>query len=684
MIKRVIAGFIFLFSPYIEAQVELEEMVVVATRAAKPVSTIPSNITVLRSGDLERTSANHIEQLLSQVPGVTTQRGSGQESLPGIRSAVLTGAGACGSVLVMEEAIPVRSSGFCNVNELFDTNFEQATSFEVVRGPSTAFFGSNSLTGAVNVNLSNKGPNVLSLELGENSYARAKGAISYGSEGSGEGRVYFGLTDYGGFRENSGYGQQKLSWRHVQRINEWSLNAGVTVANLDQETAGFIVGLDSYRNEDLARQNLDPNAFREATSMRGWLRFSRALSNRRTVQVTPYFRANDMDFRLHFLPGDPLETNSHYSVGIQSSLTTAVSEGFNWALGFDVDMTEGSLLQTQDQPTLGSVFLRATIPVGTHYDYEVDALQVAAFSHLAWQVTKQSDLIAGVRLERLNFNYDNLALDGRTTSDGTSCGFGGCRYSRPADRRDTFVDLSPKIEWRYHISDKLRLYGSWADSFRAPQATELYRLQRGQTHADLDSVRAKNIEFGIRYSDEDTQVAVSAYRLHLENVIYRDSDFFNVDGNKIQSAGIELAVRHQLTDRWSINLSAAMSDHEYDSDQISGGVNINGNQVDTAPKTAASFSVRWESAAKLSAQLQLRHLSKYYLEPENQNEYPGHNVLNFQAQYRFNPQWKASMRVFNVTDASYAERADFTGFSGVRYFPGQPRSFFATLEYQFD
>ena len=662
---------------------ETEVQVVTATRTATPISLLPSNISVLDAETIRRTSAEHIQQALSQVPGVVTQRGDGQESLPGIRSAVLTGAGACGSILVMEEAIPVRAPGFCNVNELFDTHFEQASSLEVVRGPSTAYFGSNSLTGAVNVSLANAGPTVFSLELGENSYSRAKGAMSYGSDAS-KGRLFLSLSDDGGYRDESGYNQQKFSWRHRQKLSQWIVDAGLTATRLDQETAGFIVGLDSYRDENLARQNLDPNAFRKTNSVRGWARFSRALSDRRTLQVTPYFRNTDMDFRLHFLPGDPLEKNAQSGFGLQSSLTTQVHSGLTWAIGFDADVAEGDLSQTQDEPTQGSAFLQATIPAGTHYDYQVDAVQIAAFAHLNWQISDRWDVIAGARLERLEYDYDNLALDGRSKDDGTNCGFGGCRYSRPADREDDFSNVSPKVEFRYQISERLRFYASWANSFRAPQATELYRLQRAQSVADLDSVKADNIELGLNYINAATQISMSAYRLDLDNVIIRDSDFFNVDGNKTQSTGLELSLKHRLNGQWSIQVAAALANHKYASEQISGGLNINGNQVDTAPKTAASTSLAWQPNAKLSMQLQWQHLAKYYLEPENQHEYPGHDVLNLRAQYQVSPQLQASLRLLNLADKAYAERADFTGFTGERYFPGQPLSVFAGIEYRFD
>ena len=39
------------------------------------------------------------------------------------------------------------------------------------------------------------------------------------------------------------------------------------------------------------------------------------------------------------------------------------------------------------------------------------------------------------------------------------------------------------------------------------------------------------------------------------------------------------------------------------------------------------------------------------------------------------------LRVDNLTDKDYAERADFNAFGGDRYFPGLPRETYVGLEY---
>ncbi len=661
---------------------ELETLVVSSTRVEQAADQAPANVSVLGLEQLSITSAEHIQQHLSQVPSVSLQRGDGQESLPGIRSAVLTGAGACGSVLILEEGIPVRGPAFCNVNELFDTHFEQAGQIEVTRGPGTSFYGSNSLTGSVNVSLPLDGPDFIALELGEEEYRRAKGAVSYTTD-SARGKFFVTLTDTDSFRDDSGYSQQKISWRHRQDLGAWQVNAGLTATRLDQDTAGFITGLDSYLDRDLSRQNLDPEAFRETESLRAWARFSKETNTGLQLQVTPYLRATDMDFRLHFLPGDPLEQNRQTGFGWQSSLRGQLNDNVSWAIGFDADFSDGELLQTQDEPTQGSAFLQETIPTGVHYDYQVDARQLGAFGHLDWRINENLTLTAGLRAEHLDYDYDNRSLDGRTRDDGTECGFGGCRYSRPADREDSFSDLSPKLELRYALSPSARVYASAASSFRAPQATELYRLQRDQEVADLDSVQADNFELGFIYNTDSTQFAVTVYQLDQRNVIIRDSDFFNIDGNRVDSQGLELSLNQRVSNSLQWRIAGSLSDHEYASDQFSGGVNINGNEVDTAPTSQFNTALQWQANDAISAELELQHIGAYFLDLENLREYPGHEVLNLRAAYQINPQLRATARVINLTDKRFAERADFTNFTNERYFPGAPRTVFLGLRYEF-
>ena len=128
-----------------------EEVLVVGDRSLSSRAGTAAAVGTVDREALELIRHTHVSESLARVPGVWISRGSGQEHLTAIRSPVLTGAGACGEFLFMEDGVPIRPTGFCNVNNLFELNSEQAERIEVWRGPSSAVLGGNGLRGAINV-----------------------------------------------------------------------------------------------------------------------------------------------------------------------------------------------------------------------------------------------------------------------------------------------------------------------------------------------------------------------------------------------------------------------------------------------------------------------------------------------------------------------------------------------------
>jgi len=112
----------------------LEEVVVTANRADQTIAEVNSNIGVISADDLARINPTHINEAMQRIAGAWISRGNGQEHLTALRSPVLTGAGACGAFLMAQDGIPLRASGFCNVNQLFDAHSEHAGGIEVIKG----------------------------------------------------------------------------------------------------------------------------------------------------------------------------------------------------------------------------------------------------------------------------------------------------------------------------------------------------------------------------------------------------------------------------------------------------------------------------------------------------------------------------------------------------------------------
>ena len=665
-------------------EAEIEEVVSTQSRTEKPLSGQSGNLALVKGEEIEFIGSTHINELAHRVPGVNINRNNGQEYLASIRSPVLSGAGACGAFLMAQDGIALRSAGFCNVNELFEAFTEQAERVEVVKGPGSALYGSNALHGIINVITppADTDEGRVSLEGGSYEFGRiniSKGFLK-GNHGF---KAMATVTHDGGYRDESGYDQQKVNLRHDYNGEDWTISSNLLLTNLDQETAGYITGLDAYKDRDIAKTNPNPEAFRKAKSLRYWSRFSTSINEDVRWQFTPYVRVLDMEFLMHFLPGQPLEENSQTSIGLQNGFYFNEGSDLELIAGVDFEYTKGALQQTQENPTQGSAFLQATIPAGKQYDYDVDSIMAAAFLQGDWALTEKLHLTAGARLEYIHYDYTNNMVSGRVDEDGNTCGFGGCRYSRPESRKDDYTVFSPKVGLMYDLSENHSVYVNLSHGFRAPQATELYRLQRAQTVADLGKESLKSIELGVKGNEQRLSYTLSLYAMKKDNYIFRDSSFFNVDNGESDHIGADILVSYDLTDRLKVRGNVSFARHRYTFDLISGDVNLNGNDIDTAPRHFGSMQLNWRVTDKLTAELEWVHMGSYYLDPENLHKYEGHNYLNLRAEVQIKETFGMFIRFMNLTDKKYAERADYTTFTDERYFPGKPRSFYAGIKASF-
>lgn len=648
----------------------LEEVVVTAARTPQPVADVPTNIALVTGKELDLIGSTHVSEALARVSGAWISRGNGQEMLIGLRSPVLSGAGACGAFLTAQDDIPLRASGFCNVNELFDANTEQAAGIEVIKGPASVMYGSNAMHGMINV-LTAPVTDVrrIAIEAGPHDYYRAKVSV-----GNTHWRLDGNGTTDGGYKDDSGYDQQKVTIKNQSQWGAFAATSVFSATNLNQETAGYITGHDSYKDDALRRTNPNPEAYRDAKSARLYTRLERDPNGGPNVTVTPYLRYAEMNFMQHYLPGEPIELNGQKSIGVQSAVRWE-----NLVAGIDADFTNGFVKEYQPNPTVGSAFLVATIPQGKHYDYVVNATTLAAFAQRKFALGTAAELRLGLRAEFTRYNYNNRMIDGRTKEDGTPCGFGGCRFNRPADRHDTFSNLSPHIGWLYNMSDTTELYANVSRGFRAPQTAELYRLQNNQDVANIHSVKLDSIEAGARGGTEDYSFDVSVYAMQKHNFIFQDTNRINVDNGKTRHHGIEVNVSRHLSEALTANLSWTYAVHKYDNTPALSTVAIDGNDIDTAPRNLGWASLAYTPNDALHAELEWVHMGKYFEDPENQQTYPGHDLFNLRGRYAFSDHLGVTLRVTNLTDVKYAERADYA-FGTDRYFVGEPRSVYVSLD----
>ncbi len=626
--------------------------------------------------ELELIGAVHPSEALQRVPGVWISRGSGQEHLTAIRSAVLTGAGACGEFLFLENGIPIRPAGFCNVNNLFEMNTEQAGRIEVWRGPASAVLGSNAMHGAINILTAVPERNRIGAEVGPYDTYRVTGQFHQEAGGHEFAASVYGISN-NGYRDDTGYGQQKVSLLHRTTVAGFDVENTLNFTNLNQETGAFVLGFEAYKDDELRKTNPSPEAYRDARSLRLASRWSKG-----AFYIVPYLRYSQMNFLQHFLPGQPRERNDQTSGGALAGYDLLQDGPITMSVGAQLEFMSGHLDQWQaEELTTSNNFNNAVRPQGWHYDYDVDSLLAAGFYDLSWEFAEGARLVHSLRVEYLGYDYNNKILDGNTRDDGTVCGFGGCLYNRPADRKDDFTNLAGRIGVEKDLGQGIG-YASFGSGFRPPQATELYRLQRFQSVADLKSENLISLEIGYRGDFWN----LAGFVERSDNFIFRDSAGFNASDGKTKAWGIEFEA-FRTFGMHTFAVAGTYAEHRYDFDRnVSGGEVIEKNNfIDTAPRWLANGRWTIQPTERIDTELEVNYLGDHYINAANTAEYEGHVVFNLRGRFLVSEAFTLTARVMNLLDKKYADRADFTVFNPLnyRYFPAMPRQFYFGATYSF-
>ncbi len=645
-------GLALTFAAEASGQIGSEEVIVTATRLEQPSQTYSGSIASLSEVEISSVLAVHPAELLNRVAGVNIHRGSGQEHLTAIRSPVLTGGAGAGSFLYLEDGIPLRAAGFSNVNGLFESMSEIASGVEVVKGPGSVLYGSNAVHGLINVlSRSPETGGQGSLVISDDGYFKASGSVS-----SDQFRLSASLAHDNGFRDESGFDQQKVQLRWDEDFGPWSVRAVASYQNLNQETAGFIQGPEAYRDDEIRLTNPFPEAFRDGKSVRGSVQIARDLSDRRSVSITPYARWTDLRFLRHFVPGQALEENGHHSIGFVSALYWD-----DFIVGLDAELTSGFLDEFQENPS------RFSFIQGEHYDYTVDASVLAGYAQWTKNLTKQTRLTAGVRAEYTDYDYSNKIDNGT---------FG--RFQRVPDRSDDFWALTPKVSLNHTLSDQLNLYVRYARGARAPQTSDFYSLQINQVPGEVETETLDNFELGIKARSGPIRLDIAAFMMDKDNFFFRNANGFNVTNGQTSHLGVEGSFIWDASDWLRLSGDATVARHNYEFDDPASGI-ISGNRVDTAPETLAHLRARVLPSDGLWAEIEWRHVGEYFTDPANQNDYPGHDIFIARAEYALSEATQIFARVDNLFDTRYADRADFA-FGNERYFPGRPRTMFLGIK----
>ena len=139
---------------------------------------------------------------------------------------------------------------------------------------------------------------------------------------------------------------------------------------------------------------------------------------------------------------------------------------------------------------------------------------------------------------------------------------------------------------------------------------------------------------------------------------------------------MEFDLEKTLAPNLVAGLRGTWARHQWDFDRaLRGEVIESGADIASAPRRLASSDLTWRPDERWVVQLAAESTGRYYLDEVNSRRYGGHLLFHGFAGYRDPSGWFVEMKLRNLTNERYAERADFA-FGNYRYFPGPGRSVF--------
>ncbi len=217
------------------------------------------------------------------------------------------------------------------------------------------------------------------------------------------------------------------------------------------------------------------------------------------------------------------------------------------------------------------------------------------------------------------------------------------------------------VGYGYSVSDAWRATTSFSTAFRAPTLNELY--WPGYGNSAIRPEQSRNIEAGIHYSIVDHNLDVVYFDNRIQDlinaVLVAPSTYQAQNTKEARIDGLEFSYAGQFGDT---NIKTALT--------IQNPRDISGNTQLARRSTTHSNLAATHKMGDLQVGAEWLYS---YTRPDGSKTLPEFHVFNLTAAYALNKQWKASLRVDNLTDQNDSNAYGYNPLG---------RTFFASLNYQ--
>ncbi|MEM1104905.1 MAG: TonB-dependent receptor [Pseudomonadota bacterium] len=658
----------------------LLEPVYVTDRAGENLSGVAASVAAVTGEEVAALAVIKTGDILANVPGIFASGLNGPREIVQIRQPLAFD----NRVLFLEDGVPLQSSVYFDQSALgYSQLFSSPGGLEVLRGPGTALYGSDALSGVVQVR-------TVAPDQGPRFGARIRGgefglfdlqAEAGGAVGGGHSvRATAAASGESGDRDETAFHRAQGVLRHSFTGEGLTIDSGLYLTEYETESATALRPLADLEAL-IGQSGLNPavdvdDAVEEGALYRVQSTIDYQAREALSFRVTPYWRRQESSSTAVFQPATtPREDAVVETIGVLPMATWETGAGTLTA-GFDIEFTELDLLLFQSRPdavVFGDLFAQ-----GTQFDYTVEYRALSPYLQFErdfGDVTVQ----LGVRHDDLRYEFDNaleeVAGDARLQS---------------ADRTDEFDNTSPQAALIWSVTDSHSVFTRYARGFRLPRASELYELEAGQSEFQLEPETLDSFELGWRARFDDVRFEIVGYWQESENGVITDvqteAGNISVNAGERRYSGVEASIEAALPQGLSVQAVFAYQDFVFERRSASGDDPFDGNTISETPETLGNLLLAWTppSFDSLTLTGRLRHIGSWPLNDANTVFTDDEQILTLQGAWKVNALLTADIRLENVTDEVYAVFADAPAFApDGRARPGAPRTLSAGLRFRY-
>lgn len=593
-----------------EAQVKVEELVVAASRLPTDLAKLSSSVTLLSQEEIINRNSASVVDLLRGIEGVQITQPGGRG---GVASLYLRG-GEANFTSVFIDGVKVN-----NPNNTRGGSFDFATldmanieRVEIIRGPQSAIYGSDALSGVVSFisHRASENETNIKLEQGEQGYSRA--LLRGNRKLSANHQLAVGTTKIddrsamsgGEFESTSLWtslqGQsQNQSTRYQLHIN----SADSEQSRFPEDSGGALLAqmrsLDQGKSEDLQASLRVEKKWSDSWESQFLLTHYERDEFTDSPGVTPGVRDG--------VPSNSFDSNL-------SRRYLQLSNRYNWQ---NYSVSFGADLQTEEGSSAGEVQFAPGFSFPSRYAIERD--------------------ISGVFVDGNIELSDNFAL------------LASLRYDEPdmADSR-----FSPSLGVIHRLPNgRSELKANWSKGFKLPSFFALASPLVGNPDLREEEVTSFDVELSHRISPK-ALFRLSLFDSDYKNLIDFDSEaFINVNRSEVTIRGGETAIDLTLSERLSMSAFASYKDIDV----------MPSGKLRQRPQWQGGMALTYSPSEVVQVRGRLSRVGDTFDSsvPTGDQNLSGYTRMEMTASWRVSEQIRLSAAVDNLTDRQYFEAIGF-------------------------